>query len=92
MWDYLLNHSCIDCGEDDPIVLEFDHINPDDKSSSVAALISRYSLNRLIAEIEKCEVRCANCHRRKTAAQLGHYQDIRTMPIMPDEDILAQLI
>ena len=91
VWDYLLEHPCVDCGEQDPVVLEFDHVNPSDKVQSVSNLISRYTLSILITEINKCEVRCANCHRRKTAAQLGYYQDIRTLPGMLDEDMLAQL-
>lgn len=82
----------MDCGEQDPVVLEFDHINPAEKTQSVASLISRYQVSRLMEEIEKCEVRCANCHRRRTAAQLGYYQDIRTLPGLPDEDLLAHLL
>lgn len=91
VWDYLLEHPCVDCGEQDPVVLEFDHTNPAEKRYSVANLVSRYTLNTLIIEINKCQVRCANCHRRKTAAQLGYYQDIRLLPGMPDEDVLAHL-
>lgn len=64
--EYLKVHPCIDCGEDDPIVLEFDHRC--DKLFSVSQHIREgYSLEHLLIEIAKCDIRCANCHRRKTA-------------------------
>lgn len=62
---YLLEHPCIDCGETDLLVLEFDHVR--DKVVAVSKMIPSYALEQLRAEIAKCEVRCANCHRRKTA-------------------------
>ena len=71
--DYLMMHSCADCGESDPIVLEFDHQR--DKQYNIAKLITNNcSLKRLVLEIDKCQVRCANCHRRKTAGTHGSYR------------------
>lgn len=61
---YLSRHPCVDCGEADPIVLDFDHCRG--KLANVSDLIHHSSVARVMAEIEKCEVRCANCHRRKT--------------------------
>lgn len=61
---YLAAHPCVDCGEDDPVVLEFDHVQTD-KVASISDLVHKgYKLELIVAEIEKCEVRCANCHRR----------------------------
>ena len=65
--DYLNNHPCVDCKESDIIVLEFDHVRGE-KRAAISNL-KRSSLNAVKKEIEKCEVRCANCHRRKTAKQ-----------------------
>ena len=71
--EYLSTHPCIDCGENDPIVLEFDHKS--DKIDSVSNLIRHtHSLTRIQKEIAKCEVRCANCHRRKTAKDYSWYK------------------
>jgi hypothetical protein len=64
--DYLLAHPCVDCGEKDIIVLEFDHVRGDKKYNVSNLIMQSYGLNTLITEIEKCEVRCANCHRRIT--------------------------
>ena len=65
VYDYLARHACVDCGVADPVVLEFDHIGP--KRDAVTALAwNGYSLASIKAEIAQCEVRCCNCHRRRT--------------------------
>lgn len=68
IYQYLSKNHCIDCGESDITVLEFDHSNKFNKVETVSYLIkNKYPLDKIIAEISKCDVRCANCHRRKTA-------------------------
>ena len=68
---YLLSHPCVDCGEADPVVLDFDHVRGT-KRANLSFLIARAaSVKTLRAEIDKCEVRCANCHRRRTAVQFN---------------------
>ena len=74
VWDYLKDKSCIDCGESDTIVLEFDHQH--DKVANIADMSRQgYSIESLTEEINKCVVRCANCRRRKTAKDFGWYKD-----------------
>lgn len=65
---YLLENPCIDCGESDITVLEFDHNGKFPKFKAVSSVIRHgYPLQKIKEEIKKCDVRCANCHRRKTA-------------------------
>ncbi len=74
VYQYLMEHPCSDCGEQDPIVLEFDHVRGV-KDKAVSALTNQgYALKRVIDEAKKCDVRCANCHRRRTAAVVGNYK------------------
>jgi hypothetical protein len=73
IWKYLEEHPCIDCGETDPIVLEFDHRS--DKKYNVSEM-GNLSIENVEKEIQKCDIRCANCHRRKTAKQFGWYEKI----------------
>lgn len=68
--EYLREHQCVDCGEDDVLVLEFDH-HLGDKEFSIARGFRDRSLEALVAEMAKCEVVCANCHRRRTATRGG---------------------
>jgi len=75
VWDYLKNNPCVDCKESDPIVLEFDHLK--EKYSDISSMVSQsYCLETIRKEIEKCQVRCANCHRRKTAEQFSWYKGV----------------
>jgi hypothetical protein len=76
LFNYYKTHPCVDCGESNPIVLELDHINPDEKFKDVSNLMNGYCWNTIEKEIEKCEVRCANCHRIKTATQFNWYADL----------------
>ena len=64
VWNYLSNHPCIECGEKDPIVLEFHHRHGKDKAISVMAA-GGYPIATIQAEIDKCDVLCANCHRKE---------------------------
>ena len=77
VWEYLSCHPCVDCGESDPVVLEFDHVRGTKRQSVSTAAGEGWSLSKLAKEIAKGDIRCANCHRRKTAKELGYHRDIR---------------
>jgi hypothetical protein len=71
--DFLKNsNGCVDCQELDPIVLEFDHVS--NKRAQIADILGSWNWKTIEFEISKCEIRCANCHRRKTAKQFGWYK------------------
>jgi hypothetical protein len=68
----------MDCGETDPDVLEFDHLR--DKRADISTLVQYgVSWKTVQDEIAKCEVRCANCHRRRTATRGGYYRTLATI-------------
>lgn len=67
---YLREHPCVDCGETDPVVLDFDHLR--DKSFTIGQMLAERPWLEVLAEMEKCEVVCSNCHRRRTA-QRGNF-------------------
>jgi hypothetical protein len=62
---FLQEHPCVDCGETDPVVLEFDRLR--DKEFSIGKGIRDRAWQSVLAEMDKCDVVCANCHRRRTA-------------------------
>jgi len=71
---YLRKHPCVDCGESDILVLQFDHCRGT-KAFSISLMVkNRHSLAKIKEEIAKCDVRCANCHMRRTASQFGWWQ------------------
>lgn len=59
---------CADCGIKYPYyVMQFDHRGDDDKVYTISQFNRKgFSLKRLMAEIEKCDVVCANCHAERT--------------------------
>ena len=61
---YKATHPCVDCGETDYVVLQFDHVGQ--KSFTVTQHISDCSYKTILAEIQKCDVVCGNCHLRRT--------------------------
>jgi hypothetical protein len=64
---YKERHGCFDCGNHFPArVLDFDHVN-DDKEGGIATMVTNGdNLEKIVAEISKCQVVCANCHRIRT--------------------------
>jgi hypothetical protein len=73
LFNYFLEHSCVDCPEKDPIVLEFDHRDGEKKTTEVSNLIRNGCTAQVKKEVMKCDVRCANCHRRRTAKQRKYF-------------------
>ncbi len=61
--NYLIQNPCIDCGEDNILVLDFHHRIEENKRFNVGKGIRSYSLTTLKKEIAKCDVLCSNCHR-----------------------------
>lgn len=56
--------ACVDCGEKDALVLDFDHRA--EKVGAVTRLANSCSARRLEEEMAKCDVQCANCHAVRT--------------------------
>ncbi len=72
MWyllEYFEKHPCADCGESDPVVLEFDHLR--DKQFDVCQGFEERAWASVLEEMKKCDVVCASCHRIRTAARRG---------------------
>lgn len=73
VYEYLSQNPCEECGETDPRVLEFHHL--EDKDRAVSELVAGgYSLDRIQREINKCKVLCASCHRKKTMNDRGWFR------------------
>ena len=73
---YASKKGCHECGERDPRKLEYDHKNPADKHRGISRLITdgfSWASPVLRAEIRKCRILCANCHRVHTIKQQGYF-------------------
>ena len=70
IYEFKLSNPCTSCGEANPIVLEFHHLDPQQKRNDVSNMATHgYSIESIEKEIEKCIILCANCHRKRTAKQ-----------------------
>jgi 5-methylcytosine-specific restriction endonuclease McrA len=73
LFELLCNSECAICGENDPLVLEFDHLF--EKKADISTLISSTcSWSELKREMAKCQILCSNCHKRKTHAEANSYR------------------
>lgn len=72
-YEFLKTKQCVDCGNKDIRVLEFDHVS--DKNFNIAEKINNTPLTTLMNEINKCDIVCANCHRIRTCAQFNYYKN-----------------
>jgi len=77
LMNYLRDKFCVECHEDDIRVLEFDHINPSAKKFGIARAITYgKKWDDILEEINKCQILCANCHKKRTAAQFGWFKAV----------------
>lgn len=65
---------CLCCGEEDPDVLEFHHVDRTEKLFAIASNKYKVSMLALVSELSKCVTLCPTCHVR---ADRGVYQILR---------------
>jgi len=88
--DYIFNlkknsDGCIFCGNKNPLCLDFDHIDPSTKDFTPATAIQGgYAWDRVLQEIDKCQLVCANCHRIKTIVEFGRFRNIDIASFIPE--------
>ncbi|MCU1373289.1 MAG: hypothetical protein JWO68_575 [Actinomycetia bacterium] len=70
---YFAEHRCVDCGEADPVVLQFAHVRGTKVACLAVLLRNGVRWEKVADEVAKCEVRCSNCHWRRTARQFNWY-------------------
>lgn len=68
---------CTDCGvQYPPVCMDFDHLPGTEKIMDLATARARkWSKGKILAEIDKCELVCSNCHRIRTANRKGVMSD-----------------
>jgi hypothetical protein len=89
--DYLSKHPCIDCGNGNIVVLDFDHVT-DTKIANISRMVANgASFKTLLKEVLKCEVRCANCHRIVTHRRRNQQSTIEGVDYIADDYVDPQL-
>lgn len=77
--------SCVYCGESNPLVIDFDHIDPSTKKGVPAQMITNgTSWARVEEEIAKCQPVCANCHRIKSIVEADKMQAVDIEQYIPE--------
>lgn len=73
VFQYLQTHPCEKCGEADPYVLTFHHVNGRKKMNLSQMVNQGYSIEAVQEEMDKCIVLCANCHMREEKRKRGTF-------------------
>jgi hypothetical protein len=76
LWAYFRANPCVDCGETNPLKLSLDHRDSVTKDHDVSRIM-KHNWKKIQAEIDKCDVRCHNCHAVKTHVSLNHFDTER---------------
>lgn len=71
VYEYLKTHPCTDCFNPNPVVLTFDHVRGVKRANLSDMVKQSLGLKTIFEEIEKCEVRCFNCHMIKDSLRRG---------------------
>ena len=65
--------ACMDCHKkverDNTFVFDYDHREPNQKTEAISTMLHSWTTDRLLHEMDKCDLICANCHRVRTNAQ-----------------------
>ena len=89
---------CADCGERHPAMLQFHHLNSEDKTFAIGKAVNGgFSLERIKKEIKKCIVLCANCHairhynmrnkKQPSPSIAGEFEELNALlAISPEEE------
>jgi hypothetical protein len=62
--DFMKDKFCTKCGISDVAVLEWHHLDPDNKVKEVSRLMHQKGRKTILEEIAKCICVCSNCHRK----------------------------
>lgn len=73
LWNIYSNSKCEHCGISDPLILDFDHIVPEEKSFTISER-KDLPVDKLKKEIDKCRILCCNCHQIKSHFQLNTWK------------------
>lgn len=65
--EYKRKNGCKLCDENEPVALDFHHINKNKEINLAHAQTRMWGKTRILKEINKCVVLCANCHRKVEA-------------------------
>jgi len=63
-----LEGKCAGCGSSED--LQFDHIDPSTKEHKISSIYT-YSMERFLAEVDKCQLLCRECHEKKSIKDAG---------------------
>ena len=88
---YKVEHGCMQCGYNvHPAALDLDHRDPTEKTNNVGDMYS-YTIERVLAELDKCDVLCAICHRIKTfeTGAMGSRRDVIYEIVADDDPVLT---
>jgi len=71
VYNYLLEHPCVDCGNSNVLTLTFDHVRGTKKGAVTEMVARGRSIETIKEEVGKCAVVCFNCHMRREYKKRG---------------------